>query len=130
MSNKLDQLKTLAEKKQMLSFFDNLRIDTFVISYLGQLNFGDAARYVESVHLYSSGNHGLILNMLSAGEHITIDVLQSFASELFFEEFVRTLQSYGLDHTATGKIAFATTPDKASVPAGRQAKKYYLPFEN
>jgi hypothetical protein len=130
MSDKLDQLQTLGEKRQMLSFFDNLRIDTFVISYLGQLNFGDAAAHIDSVHLYSSGNNGLILNMLSAGEYLTIDVLQSFESEAFITEFSRQLSQIGLDYTSTEKAAFTTTPDKASVAAGRQAEKYYLPLED
>ena len=128
MSDKLDQLTTLAEKRQMLSFFDELRIDTFVISYLGQLNFGGAAAHVESVHLYSSGNRGLILNMLSAGEYITIDVLQSFESDEFFHEFLRMLDAAALDYSSSEKIQFATTPDKASKTAGRQAEKYYGTF--
>jgi hypothetical protein len=129
MSDKLDTLKTLAEKKQMLSFFDDLRIDTFVISYLGQLNLGDAATHIDSVHLYSSGNNGLILNMLAAGEYLTIDVLQSFESEQFVAEFTHQLSENGLEYTSTERIAFTTTPDKASVAAGRQAEKYYLPLE-
>jgi len=34
MSDRLDSLETLAEKKEMLSFFDDLCINTFVVSYL------------------------------------------------------------------------------------------------
>jgi hypothetical protein len=130
MSDKLDQLATLDEKKKMLAFFDDLRIDTFVISYLGQLNFADAAPHVESVHLYSSGNNGLILNMLSAGEFFTIDVLQSFESDEFVTTFANELTEAGLTFTVSEKTAFATAHDKASIPAGRQAEKYYVPFED
>ncbi|WEO78774.1 hypothetical protein BJQ94_07020 [Cryobacterium sp. SO2] len=128
LSDKLDQLPTMAEKKRMLSFFDNLCIDTFVVSYLGQLQFGECAEYVDSVHLYSSGNKGLILNMLSAGAFITVDVLQSFESDGFVTEFTRALDQIGLDYTASAKIGFSTAPDKTAVTAGRQADKYYRPL--
>lgn len=125
LSDALDGLPTLADKKQMLSFFDDLCIDTFVISYLGQLRFGQCGAHVESVHLYSGGNKGLILNMLAAGEFITIDVLQSFDSDAFVTEFLRALTETGLVLSASERITFTTTPDKTAVTAGRQAEKYY-----
>ncbi|PXA67168.1 hypothetical protein [Cryobacterium arcticum] len=128
LSDKLDELPTLAAKKQMLSFFDDLRIDTFVISYLGQLQFGECGEHVDSVHLYSSGSTGLILNMISAAEVISIDVLQSFESEQFVSELLRLVTELGLDVTASERIAFATTPDKAHITAARQAEKYYAAF--
>lgn len=130
LSDKLDQLPTLAEKKRMLSFFNDLRIDTFVVSYLGQLRFGDCSEHVDSVHLYSSGNKGLILNMLSAGDVITVDVLQSFESDAFLTEFGRSLAALGLEHTASDTTPFTTTPDKTAITAGRQAEKYYRVLES
>jgi hypothetical protein len=127
LSDKLDQHEGLAVKKQMLSFFDDLCIHTFVISYLGHIEFGGCAKYVDSVHLYSSGTQGLILNMLSAGEFITIDVLQSFESQAFITEFTRSLEEIGLAFSSSHRIGFATTPDRTFVTGGRQAEKYYRP---
>lgn len=51
----------------MLSFFESLCINTFVLSYTGQLDLGEAEAFMESMHLYSGGNRGLIVNAMSAG---------------------------------------------------------------
>jgi hypothetical protein len=130
LSDKLDQLETLAEKKQMLSFFDDLCVNTFVVSYLGQIRFGECAGHVDSMHMYSGGNKGLILNMLSAGNYITVDLLQSFGSERFAHEFMRSLEEIGLEYSSSPQIAFTTTSDKTSVTGRWQAEKYYRDLVN
>lgn len=130
LSDKLDQQEGFAAKKEMLSFFNDLCINTFVISYLGQLKLGECEQYVDTMHLYSSGTKGLILNMLSAGDYITVDLLQSFESEQFAAEFIRSLDEIGLEYNSSQRIEFATTCDKTFVTGGRQAEKYYGVFEN
>jgi hypothetical protein len=125
MSDRLDSLETLAEKKQMLSFFDDFCINTFVISYLGQIHVSECGEHVESIHLYSSGNRGLVLNMLSAGDFISVDVLQSFESEQFVNEFMRSLDEIGLAYSTSGRIDFATALDRTSSTGGWHAEKYY-----
>lgn len=129
LSDKLDQLGTYAEKKQMLSFLNDICINTFVISYIGQMQLGNWEKYVDSMHLYSSGTKGLILNMMSAGDYITIDLLQSFESENFAHKFMELLGEIGLEYKATQQIEFATTCDKTFVTAGRQAERYFKNFE-
>lgn len=130
LSDKLDQLETLPEKKQMLSFFNDLCINTFVISYAGQLQVGECEKYVDSMHLYGGGSKGLILNMLSAGDYITVDLLQSFESEQFASGFMQSLEEIGLEYNSSQRINFTTTRDKTFVTGGRQAEKYYGNFEN
>ena len=130
LSDKLDELKTFAAKKQMLSFFNDFCINTFVISYAGQLQLGECEKYVDSMHLYSSGTKGLILNMLSAGDYITVDLLQSFESEQFASEFMKSLEEIGLEYNSSRRIDFTTTYDKTFVTGGRQAEKYYGKFED
>jgi len=130
LSDKLDQLETLPEKKQMLSFFNDLCINTFVISYAGQLQVGECEKYVDSMHLYGGGSKGLILNMLSAGDYITVDLLQSFESEQFASGFMQSLEEIGLEYNSSQRIDFTTTRDKTFVTGGRQAEKYYGNFEN
>jgi len=69
---------------------------------------------VESIHLYSSGNRGLIVNMLSAGDFITVDILQSFESEQFVNELLRSLDEAGLTYHASVRVDFATALDRTS----------------
>jgi len=130
LSDKLDQLETFAAKKQMLSFFNDFCINTFIISYVGQLQLGECEKYVDSMHLYSSGTKGLILNMLSAGDYITVDLLQSFESEQFANEFMQSLEELGLEYSSSQRIDFATTCDKTFSTGKWQAEKYYGVFEN
>lgn len=130
LSDKLDQLGTLAQKKEMMSFFNDLCINTFVISYLGQMQLGECNKYVDSIHLYSAGTKGLILNMTSAGDYITVDLLQSFESEQFVYEFIKSLEEVGLEYSISDRINFNTPPDRTSVTGRWQAERYYGVFEN
>ena len=82
------------------------------------------------MHMYSGGNKGLILNMLSAGNYITVDLLQSFGSERFAHEFMRSLEEIGLEYSSSPQIAFTTTSDKTSVTGRWQAEKYYRDLVN
>lgn len=130
MCDKLDELDTFSAKKHMLSFFNDLCIDTFILSYLGQFELGEHAAYVDAIHLYGSGTKGLILNMTSAADTVTIDILQSFESECFMEAFTRLLETIELDYTISSRIEFATTSDKTFATAKFQAEKYYGTFED
>lgn len=121
---KLDQLSGLETKRQALAFFNDMCIDTYVISYLGQMEFGGASDYVESVHLYNSGVKGVRINMICAGDYFTVDFLQSFQSEEIVHALHAALDEAGIEYTASDAIPFETTKDKAYVTASRQAERY------
>lgn len=129
LSEMLDQKDKLAEKQQMLSFFNNICINTYVISYIGQIQLDECEKYVDSIHLYSSGNKGLILNMVSAGEYFTVDFLQSFESESIFKQFIKMLEENGLKSSVSEKIEFNTTPDKTFATGKWQAERFYSKLE-
>ena len=129
LSEMLDQKDKLVEKQQMLSFFNNLCINTYVVSYIGQIQLGECEEYVESVHLYSSGTKGLIFNMVSAGEYFTVDLLQSFEAEDVFKAFMKVLNEKGIQGSASEKIEFSTTPDKTYVTGKWQAERFYCTLE-
>lgn len=122
---KLDQIPTLEGKRQALSFFNDMRIDTYVISSLGQIRLGEYSQYVEAVHLYNSGVKGLRINMVCAGDYFTVDFLQSFESESVVSSLMRELDAAGIEYTTSGRIRFATVKDKAFITASRQAERYY-----
>lgn len=122
---KLDHLDSLEAKQQAMSFFNDICINTYVISYLGQMQLGGCAEYVDSMHLYSSGTKGLILNMISAGNCLTVDILQSFESNKFVTTFLKALDETGIEYTASERIKFETTKDKTFITARKQAEKYY-----
>lgn len=122
---KLDGIPTLAGKREALSFFNDMRIDTYVISYLGQIKLGDYEKHVESIHLYNSGVKGLRINMVCAGDYFTVDFLQCFESEELITALQKTLDTMGIEYIASGRIGFETVKDKAFVTASNQAERYY-----
>lgn len=128
-SDKLDQNDKLIEKQQMMSFFNNLCINTYVISYIGQFELGEWGKYVDSIHLYSSGTKGLILNMIAAGEYFTVDFLQSFESNAIFEQFIKTLKENGIQGSVSERIEFSTTKDKTFATGKWQAERFYQTLE-
>lgn len=122
---KLDQINSLKAKQQMMSFLNNISINTYVLSYLGQMQIGGSDQYVESMHLYSSGTKGLILNMISVGNCISVDIIQSFESNNFVETFINELDNIGINYKAIKSIKFDTMKDETFITAGKQPEKYY-----
>ena len=111
LSDKLDEMDSYEAKKMMMSFFNNISLNTFIISYLGQTKLGDCEKYIDSMHMYSSGTNGLVMNMLSVGEYITIDFLQSFETEIYRNAFIQAIEEAELDFNVSEKIEFKTPGD-------------------
>ncbi len=102
--DKLDELHSLEEKKNMLSFFNNLISNTFILSYVGQTKLGDCEKYIDSFHTYTSGTNGLSLQMLAIGEYITINFMQSFETDKYINAFAQTLEEAGFEFTVSDII--------------------------
>lgn len=123
--NKLDSIAGLEDKKKMMSFFNELSIDTYVISYLGQFQLDSCRDYIESMHLYSSGTKGLIINMISVGDCITLDILQHFESDKIVKAILSALDEINVDYSASEPVLFETSKDRAFITASRQAERFY-----
>jgi NRPS condensation-like uncharacterized protein len=113
LSDKLDEMDTYEEKKKMMSFFNNISLNTFIISYMGQTKLGDCEKYIESMHMYSSGTTGLVMNMMSIGEYITVDFLQSFETDNYINAFIQVMEEAGLQFNVSEKIEFTTPRDSS-----------------
>lgn len=122
---KLDSIPTLEGKRQALSFFNDMRIDSYVISSLGQIKLNDYEEYVDSIHLYNSGVKGLRINMVCAGDYFTVDFLQCFESEEIITALKKTLETMRIEYIASERIQFETVKDKAFITASNQAERYY-----
>lgn len=121
---KLDGLNTLEAKKQMMSFFDNIRVTTFSMSYTGRLDLTDCEKYIESMHLYSSGNNDLLLNMMSIGETTTINLIQPFEDACYIDAFKHQLEQTGIRFTVSERITFSTPRDAiAETPAVESVRR-------
>lgn len=110
--DKLDSLQSYEEKQSIMSFFEGMLLNTYVISYLGQFILGANERYIEGIHLYNSGTTGLGINMICCGENFILDFKQNFASDRYVKAFLKEIEKFGIAYTASEKIEFYTPTDK------------------
>ena len=123
--NKLNEIKSLEEKRKILSFFDNISNDTFVISYLGKMQFNDFDKYVESTNMYSDGSRGIIINMIASGGKISFNILQNFEDTKYVDSFTKRLTKRKMNYERNDIGLFITGKDKSFITASRQAERYY-----
>lgn len=122
--SKLDEMPTIEAKKQVMSMFDHIRINSYSLSYTGRLDLTECEKYIESMHLYSGGNNGLFVNMMSIGNTTTVDVLQSFTDEAYVNAFRQLLSASGITYKVSGPTAFTTPRDGiADTPAVEAVRK-------
>lgn len=111
LSNKLDSLGTYEEKQQIMSFFEGMSLNTYIISYLGQFRLGENAKYIEEIHLYNSGTSGLGINMISCGDYFVLDFKQNFSSDKYVKAFCAELETLKIEYLASKTIPFITPGD-------------------
>lgn len=122
--SKLDEMPTIEAKKQVMAMFDHIRINSYSLSYTGRLDLTECEKYIESMHLYSGGNNGLFVNMMSIGNTTTVDVLQSFTDEVYVDAFRQLLSDAAIAYKVSGPVAFTTPRDGiADTPAVEAVRK-------
>ncbi len=109
--DQVDTLITFEEKKKMLSFFNELITNTFVLSYVGQLKIGECENYIDSFYLYGSGTTGLTMEMLAFKDSFTIAFMQSFVTEKYIHALAEVMKEAGLQFTLSEQIKFDTPKD-------------------
>lgn len=112
LSDTLDKLPTYEEKSAMAERMAGMAANTFNLSYTGRANMGDAEQYIESIHPYMSGSKGVCIQMMSVGNVITVDFLQSFSSSMYVDAFCKQCRELGLKFTGTQAIPFSTPRDR------------------
>lgn len=111
MSDMLDSLGEYEKKQATVSGFTSKPINSFIASYTGRAMLGDAERYVEEFHVYSSGTKGISLQMMSVANNFTVDVLQNFESEIYIEELLKQAELLGLKARKSSIQKFRTPKD-------------------
>lgn len=109
--DKLDTFTTYKQKQSIMAFFEGMTLDTYIVSYLGQIILGSNAKHIESIHLYNSGTTGLGINMISVGEYFILDFKQNFKDNRYVKAFKARLDQLGIDNTVSEVIEFSTPTD-------------------
>lgn len=126
--NRLDQVRTLEGRRELMSVFDGMVNDTYVISYLGRLRLNDYGDLVEGACFYSDGICGLTVNMLAAAGRMTFEVLQGFAGDRYARAFAEVLDPYGLVF-AGETLPVRTGGDRSGITASHQAERLFARVE-
>lgn len=111
LSDKLDSLASYEEKQKIMTFFEGMTLNTYIISYLGRFHLGENAQYISEIHLYNSGTTGLGINMSACGDCFTLDFKQNFPSDKYVKVFCAELKKLGMAYTLSDVIPFVTPGD-------------------
>ena len=114
MSDMLDSLGSYERKQEVVQNFTSKPINSFTASYTGRANMGDAEKYIESIHVYSSGTKGISLQMMSVGDTFTIDMQQNFESRVFAGALLAEASHLGLTAHCSDVIRYTTPKDHTS----------------
>lgn len=109
--DKLDSLDSYEEKQKIMSFYEGMTLNTYIISYLGRFHLGENAQYIDDIHLYNSGTTGLGINMVSCGGFFVLDFKQNFPSDKYVKAFCVLLNQFSIEYEASEVIPFITPGD-------------------
>ena len=111
MSDMLDSLRSYERKQEVVQNFTSKPTNSFTVSYTGRANMGDAEKYIESIHVYSSGTKGICLQMMSVGDTFTIDMQQNFESGVFADALLAEASHLGMTVHCSDVIRYTTPKD-------------------
>ena len=111
MSDMLDGLGSYEKKQEVVMGFTSKPINSFICSYTGRADMGDAEKYMESMHSYTSGTKGVTLQMMSVGETLSVDFLQNFPDKTYVDAFLVEAKKLGLIPDCSEMIPFTVPKD-------------------
>ena len=123
---------SFAGRRKLLGFMEDLSLDTYLISYIGQFDVPQAL--VDEVHLYSSCSSGLLLNMTCQSGSFVIDLLQDFETEKYINALKAQFDKAGIAVNISDEIFFETPLDELSeiitspADTGEQLKDWFDRF--
>ncbi len=109
--NAVSHLHSFKKKRMIMKFLDNLKLDTYLISYIGQFTLNENERYVESIHLYSDCSAGLVMNMTCQCGYFCIDFVQDFEGDKYVNALTRQFEQASIELSVSDEIVFSTPCD-------------------
>ena len=103
---------SFASRQKLLGFMDNLKRDTYLISYVGRFDLPE--ELVEEVHLYSNGSNGIVLNMTCVSGRFVIDVVQDFETDRYITALIEQFEKAEIATKVSEEILFETPYDELS----------------
>ncbi len=109
--NAVSHLHSFGKKRAVMKMLDDLKLETYLISYIGQFGFNENERYVESVHLYSDCSSGLVMNMTCQCGYFCIDFVQDFEGDKYVKALAQQFENAAVELAVSDIIEFSTPCD-------------------
>lgn len=93
---KLNELDGFDQKSAMMDFIGARPSQTFNISYTGQLDLGEAEEKIQDMHILTSGGIGVVMEVASVNETISIDLKTSEDIPTYLNAFCDILSEEGV----------------------------------
>ncbi|MBR1422650.1 MAG: hypothetical protein IJ571_04310 [Ruminococcus sp.] len=110
--NAIDHLHSFKKKRMIMRFLDNLKLDTYLISYIGQFNLNENSQYVDSIHLFSECSDGLVMNMTCQCGYFCIDFVQDFEGDKYVKALAQQFENAAVELAVSDMIEFSTPCDQ------------------
>ena len=109
---KIAALPTLAAKKQVLgemALQDSID-NTFSVSFVGNLDYGSLAPYIESIRNFTDGSvhETIFLEVTDINGWFYINFLQGFSTDVYYKSFLEQLTENGIAYEELGSEPFCT----------------------
>ena len=91
--------ETDQERLSVASYINALtkRVVTATVSYVGKANYREAEQYIRDFHGWtSSSGDGLLIEISAVNGRFTLDFIQTFASPVFVNAFLKELDENGI----------------------------------
>ena len=124
LNDKLDHLHRFEEKKKMMSFYDTMTINSYVISYLGTFDLGECGQFIDAIHFYSGGIKGITVNMAATSDKFNVTFIQNIETEKYAETFMKLVKQFQIRYNLNQKVRFSTVKDRVQKTARYQAERW------
>lgn len=126
LNDRLDQLKTLEEKKAMMSFFDTMTVNSYVTSYLGTFDLGECNAFLDAIHFYSGGIKGITVNMTATSDRFNLTFIQNIETDRYVNALLHLFEEHGIHCWLHDKVRFSTTKDRTQKTGCHQAERFQI----
>ncbi|MDR0829622.1 MAG: hypothetical protein LBN95_05885 [Prevotellaceae bacterium] len=125
--DKLDTMNSLKEKKEFMSFFNTLTVNTFIVSYLGKFDFGECNFFIDAVYLLG-GETGVTVNMTCAGGKFCVSIIQNIDGGKYIKTFLSLLEELKIPYKTDKEVPHITKKDVTQKTAHYQSERFRKKF--
>ena len=112
---KLETLDGFEQKSAAIDFVGDQPYKTFNISYAGQLDLGECEEKIQDMHAYSAGNFSPVIEIVSVGEAISIEIRTVDGNPVYIDALCDILNEQGIHYKRNETFEYSFPESVSSV---------------